>query len=614
MLMKAVVYKKYGSPEVLHLEEIEKPTPKDNEVLIKIYATTVTSADCRVRSLNVPTGFGLIMRLVFGIRKPRQPILGMELAGVVAALGKDVMNFKMGDPVFAFSDTRMGCYAEYKSMPEDGVVLIKPASLSYDEAAALAFGGTTAMSFLRRAKLQCGEKVLINGASGNVGSAAVQIARHFGAEVTGVCSAANVALVKSLGASHVIDYSQEDFTQNGETYDVIVDTVGRLSFSRCKASLKQGGRLLMLVAGLPEMLKAPWLSMMSGKKVIAGPAAVRVEDLHRLARLAEAGEFKPLIDRRYPFEQIVDAHRYVNRGHKKGSVIVTLGANASTLGTATTLTSRVRPASAAVLLCLSLAGCASVSGVTTSVIADKNVEHVVMGSGSPTVVFENGLGGQLEWWAQVLPVVSKETQVFAYNRPGIGDSAAVSTPRDGETVIRELRTLLQARGITPPYVLVGHSLGGLYMQLYARRYPNEVAGLVLVDATHPEQLKGAGSKENWPGWFKVMLEASLSEAALKELEAIPATGSEMLALPAFSGKPVIVLSAQKPMEDTSEMAKHANSKRVDIARLHPGAKQVWVDSGHAIPLENPQAVIAAVQEVLSMVRAQSTAKQAQAQP
>jgi len=234
MLMKAVVYKKYGPPEVLHLEEIEKPVPKDDEVLIKIYATTVTSADCRVRSLNVPTGFRLIMRLVFGLWKPRQPILGMELAGVVEALGKNVMNFKIGDPVFAFSDTRMGCYAEYKSMPQDGAVLIKPAGLSYDEAAALSFGGTTAMDFLRRAKLQRGEKVLINGASGNVGSAAVQLARHFGAEVTGVCSAANVALVKSLGASHVIDYSQEDFTQNGETYDVIVDTVGTLSFSRAK--------------------------------------------------------------------------------------------------------------------------------------------------------------------------------------------------------------------------------------------------------------------------------------------------------------------------------------------------------------------------------------------
>ena len=270
--------------------------------------------------------------------------------------------------------------------------------------------------------------------------------------------------------------------------------------------------------------------------------------------------------------------------------------------------------SAAAFLCMLFAGCASVSGVTTSVIADKSVEHVVTGRGSPTVVFENGLDGRLEWWAQVLPVISKETQVFAYNRPGIGASAEVSTPRDGETVIRELRTLLHAKRVEPPYVLVGHSLGGLYMQLYARRYPDEVAGLVLVDSTHPEQLKGAGSKENWPGWFNFLLEASLSDAALKELDAIPVTGSEMLALPALTGKPVIVLSAQKPMQDDSEMARHANSKRVDIARLHPGAKQVWVDSGHAIPLENPQAVIAAVQDVLSMLKKQSTEKQAQVQP
>ncbi|MEW5838186.1 MAG: alpha/beta hydrolase [Pseudomonadota bacterium] len=269
--------------------------------------------------------------------------------------------------------------------------------------------------------------------------------------------------------------------------------------------------------------------------------------------------------------------------------------------------------SASVFLSLTLASCATVNGVTTSMVDDKAVEYVLTGGGSPTVVFENGLDGRLEWWAQVLPEISKETQVFAYNRPGTGNSAETSTPRDGDTVIQELRKLLREKGIAPPYVLVGHSLGGLYMQLYARRYPNEVAGLVLVDATHPEQLKGAGSKENWPGWFNALLEVSLSETALKELEAISITGSEMLVLPAFTGKPVIVLSAQKPMEDDSEMAKYANAKRVDIARLHPGAKQVWVDSGHAIPLENPEAVIAAVREILSMLKAQSATKQAQIQ-
>ena len=322
--MKAIVYERYGPPEVLQLKEVEKPTPKDNEVLIKTHATTVTSGDWRVRSLNVPVGFGLIMRLVFGISKPRQPILGTELAGVVESVGKDVSQFKAGDQVFAFSDAAMGCYAEYKCMPEDGVMALKPANLTYGEAAALSFGGTTALDFFRRGKLQSGEKVLVNGASGGVGTAAVQLARHFGADVTGVCSTANLALVKSLGASHVIDYSKEDFTQNGETYDVVVDTVGTAPFSRSKASLKEGGRLLMILAGLPDMLQIPWVSMTSSKKVIAGPAVGRAEDLRFLAALAQAGEFKPVIDRRYPFEQIAEAHSYVDSGRKKGNVVITL--------------------------------------------------------------------------------------------------------------------------------------------------------------------------------------------------------------------------------------------------------------------------------------------------
>ena len=322
--MKAIVYERYGPPEVLELKEVAKPTPKDNEVLIKTHATTVTSGDWRVRSLSVPAGFGFIMRLVFGISKPKQPILGSELAGVIESVGKDVRKFKVGDQVFAFSDASMGCHAEYKCMPQDGAVVLKPPSLSYDEAAALSFGGTTALDFLRRGKLQSGEKVLVNGASGGVGTAAVQLAKHFGADVTGVCSTANMELVRSLGASHVIDYTKEDFTQNGETYDVIVDTVGTAPFSRSKDSLKAGGRLLMVLAGLPDMLQIPWVSMTSSKKVIAGPAAVRAEDLRFLAGLAQAGEFKPVIDRRYPFEQIAEAHRYVDTGRKRGNVIITL--------------------------------------------------------------------------------------------------------------------------------------------------------------------------------------------------------------------------------------------------------------------------------------------------
>jgi NADPH:quinone reductase-like Zn-dependent oxidoreductase len=322
--MKAVVYEKYGPPEVLQLKEIEKPTPKVNEVLIQISATTVTSGDWRVRSLIVPLGFGLLTRLVFGISKPKQPILGMELAGVVESVGQAVSKFKVGDAVFAFSDAAMGCYAQYKCMPQDGAVALKPPELSFDEAAALSFGGSTALSFFRRGALQRGQSVLINGASGGVGTAAVQLAKHFGAQVTGVCSAANAELVRALGASHVIDYTKEDFSQNGVTYDVIVDTVGTAGFSRCQSSLKPGGRLLMVLGDLPQMLQIPWVSLTSNKKIIAGPASATAEDLRFLARLAVAGEFKPVIDRRFPFEQIVQAHRYVDTGRKKGNVIVTM--------------------------------------------------------------------------------------------------------------------------------------------------------------------------------------------------------------------------------------------------------------------------------------------------
>ncbi|MEW5756578.1 MAG: NAD(P)-dependent alcohol dehydrogenase [Pseudomonadota bacterium] len=322
--MKAIVYERYGPPDVLQLKELEKPSPKDNEVLIRIHATTVTSADCRIRSLNVPLGFGLIARLVLGIRKPRQPILGTELAGEVESVGKAVSRFKVGDQVFAMSGAKMGCYAKYKCMREDGALAHKPPNLTYDEAAALSFGGTTALDFLRRGKLRSGEKVLINGASGGVGTAMVQLARHFGAEVTGVCSAANFDLVRSLGATHVIDYTKEDFTQNGATYDVIVDTAGTAPFSRSKASLKENGRLLLVLAGLPDMLPIPWVSMTSSRRIIAGPAAERAEDLRFLAELAGTGAFKPVIDRRFSFEQMAQAHRYVDIGHKKGNVSITL--------------------------------------------------------------------------------------------------------------------------------------------------------------------------------------------------------------------------------------------------------------------------------------------------
>lgn len=322
--MKAIVYEQYGPPDVLQLREVAKPVPKDDEVLIRIHATTVTSADCRVRSLNMPVGFGLMSRLVFGVMKPRQPILGSELAGEVEAVGGAVRKYKTGDRVFAMGGMAMGCHAEYKCLPESGALALLPPNLTFEEAAALPFGGATALDFLRRGELRKGERILINGASGAVGSAAVQLARHIGAEVTAVCSSANRALVLSLGAARVIDYTNEDFTRNGERYDVIVDTVGTAPYSRSKASLKGNGRLLAVLAGLPDMLPIPWVAMTSRRKIIAGPATERAEDLRFLADLAQAGHFKPVVDRRYPFEQIAEAHRYVDSGRKKGNVVVTL--------------------------------------------------------------------------------------------------------------------------------------------------------------------------------------------------------------------------------------------------------------------------------------------------
>ncbi len=322
--MKAVLAERYGPPEVLQIREIATPTPKAKEILIRIHATTVTSADWRIRSQTVPTGFGLIMRLVFGLRKPRQPILGSELAGVVAAIGRDVTRFQVGERVFAFSDMAMGCHAEYLCLPEDGMVVATPPGLTDATAAALCFGGTTALDFLRRARVRPGEKVLVNGASGAVGSAVIQLARNAGAEVTGVCSSANLELVRSLGATQVVDYTREDFSRNGETYDVIVDTVDTAPFSRCRRSLRKGGRLLLVLAGLPDMLTGLWVSLTSGRSVIAGPATVKRDDLLTLAALAEAGAFQPVIDRIYPFDQIAEAHRYVDTGRKKGNVIISV--------------------------------------------------------------------------------------------------------------------------------------------------------------------------------------------------------------------------------------------------------------------------------------------------
>ncbi len=320
--MKAVVYTRYGPPEVLHFRELPTPTPKASELLVRLKATTVTSADWRLRSLSMPSGFGPFARLAFGITGPRQPVLGSELAGDVVAVGPQVSRFKPGDQVFAFTGSRLGCHVEYRCVPADGAVALKPPNLNYEQAAALSFGGATMLDFFRRAELKSGEHVLVNGASGAVGTAAVQLARHFGARVTGVCSKGNAELVMSIGAERVLDYATEDFARIGAAYDVIVDIAGTAPYTRCAPVLAPGGRLLLVLASLSEMLRAPWNCLRRGKRVIAGPAAERVEYVQRLSEIALAGRFVPIIDRSYRFDQIRAAHAYVDQGHKKGNVII----------------------------------------------------------------------------------------------------------------------------------------------------------------------------------------------------------------------------------------------------------------------------------------------------
>jgi NADPH:quinone reductase-like Zn-dependent oxidoreductase len=322
--MKAVVCTRYGPPEVLRLKEIQKPAPKDNEALIRVHAATVTAGDCDLRKFKFPISLWLLGRVGFGFRGPRKKILGQELAGEVESVGNAVKLFKKGDQVFAFTGFRLGAWAEYSCLPEKGLMATKPLNMSYEEAAAVPVGGLHAMNLLRKANIQSGQKVLINGAGGTVGTLAVQLAKYYGAEVTGVDSIGKLDILHSIGADKVIDYTQEDFTKNGEMYDVIFDVVGKSSFSDCVRSLKEKGVYLLGNPGLSQPVRGLWTSRTSSKKVIGGTVSYKAEDLAFLKELIEAGKIRSVIDRRYRLEEIAEANRYVDTGPKTGNVVITV--------------------------------------------------------------------------------------------------------------------------------------------------------------------------------------------------------------------------------------------------------------------------------------------------
>lgn len=330
--MKALVYEQYGLPEVLHLKEVAKPTPKENEILIRVRATPVGYGDITARNFknisprefNMALPLWLMAKLAFGLDKPKINILGAEFAGEVEAVGQNVTRFKPGEAVFGYRGQALGANAEYLCMPENGLVAPKPANLSLEEASTLPYGAMTALSLLRKVNLQPGQKILINGASGGIGSYAIQLAKHSGAHVTGVCGTRRMGLVKALGADEVLDYTQTDFTRNGQRYDVILDVLGRSSFGKCKNSLTPNGYYLLASFKTPQLLQMLITSFTSGPKVICALSAESLADLQLIKELAEAGKIKALVDKRFPLERAAEAHRYLEAGQRTGSVVITL--------------------------------------------------------------------------------------------------------------------------------------------------------------------------------------------------------------------------------------------------------------------------------------------------
>jgi NADPH:quinone reductase-like Zn-dependent oxidoreductase len=318
--MKAYVYKKYGSPYVLERSDVEKPTPKSREVLIRVYATTVTTADCMMRR-----GDTFLSRILLGLKKPkkRYQILGTEFSGTIEAVGSNVKNFKTGDDVFAFRGFGTGCYTTYKCMNENGSIALKPGNMNFSEAASVVDGATTALFFLKeKARIQKGQKVLINGASGSIGTFAVQLAKYFGAEVTSVCSTKNIGLVKTLGSDKVVDYTKEDFTKTDDRYDIIFDTVGKSSFAHCRKVLKSQGKYVVTVMTLKGVLQSFLTQFGNKKKVIFGMSLNKSEALNFIRILVEEGKLKTIIDRQYPIEELQEAHAYVEKGHKQGNIVI----------------------------------------------------------------------------------------------------------------------------------------------------------------------------------------------------------------------------------------------------------------------------------------------------